>query len=53
VISDSYNPRGSTTSESFFKEKAIELVRRSKLNANPNGPEEQTGTVLVKFKVRG
>ena len=53
VISASYNPRGSTTSESFFKEKAIELVRRSKLNANPNGPEEQTGTVLVKFKVRG
>jgi hypothetical protein len=53
VISASYNPRGSTTSESFFKEKAIELVKRSKLNANPNGPEEQTGTVLVKFKVRG
>jgi hypothetical protein len=53
VISASYNPRGSTTSESFFKEKAIELVKRSKLNANPNGPEEQTGTVLVRFKVRG
>jgi hypothetical protein len=53
VISASYQPRGSTTSESFFKEKAIEIVRRSKLNANPNGPEEQTGTVLVKFKVRG
>jgi hypothetical protein len=53
VISASYNPRGSTTSESFFKEKAIELVKRSKLNANPNGPEEQTGPVLVRFKVRG
>jgi hypothetical protein len=53
VISATYQPRGSTTSESFYKEKAIDLVRRSKLNANPNGPEEQTGTVLVKFKVRG
>lgn len=53
VISASYQPRGSTTSESFFKEKAIEIVRRSKLNANPNGPQEQTGTVAVKFKVRG
>jgi outer membrane biosynthesis protein TonB len=53
VIGASYQPRGSTTSESFFKEKAIEIVRRSKLNTNPNGPEEQTGTVLVKFKVRG
>jgi outer membrane biosynthesis protein TonB len=53
VISASYQPRGSTTSESFFKEKAIEIVRKSKLNANPNGPEQQTGTVVVKFKVRG
>lgn len=53
VISASYQPRGSTTSESFFKEKAIEIVRKSKLNSNPNGPDEQTGTVLVKFKVRG
>lgn len=53
VISASYQPRGSTTSESFFKEKAVEIVRKSKLNSNPNGPDEQTGTVLVKFKVRG
>lgn len=53
VISATYQLRGSTTAESFYKEKALEIVRRSKLNANPNGPEEQTGTVLVKFKVRG
>ena len=53
VISATYQPRGSTTSDSFFKQKAIEIVRRSKLNANPNGPEEQTGTVAVKFKVKG
>jgi hypothetical protein len=53
VISATYQPRGSTTSESFYKEKAIEFVRKSKLNANPNGPDEQTGTVSVNFKVRG
>lgn len=53
VISATYQPRGSTTSESFFKQKAIDLVRWSKLNANPNGPEEQTGSVAVKFIVKG
>lgn len=53
VISATYQPRGSTTSESFFKEKAVEIVRRSKFTASPNAPEEQTGTVQVKFKVRG
>lgn len=53
VISATYQPRGSTSSDSFFKTKAVEMVRKSKFNANPNGPEEQTGTVLVRFKVRG
>jgi outer membrane biosynthesis protein TonB len=53
VVSATYQPRGSTTSDSFFKAKAVEIVRKSKFNANPNGPEEQTGTVLVRFKVRG
>lgn len=53
VLSANYQLRGSTTSESFFKEKAVEIVRKSKFNATPNGPDEQTGTVLVNFKVRG
>jgi TonB family protein len=53
VLSANYQLRGSTTSESFFKEKAVEIVRKSKFNAAPNGPDEQTGTVLVNFKVRG
>lgn len=53
VISANYQLRGSTTSESFFKEKAVEIVRKSKFNAAPSGPDEQTGTVLVNFKVRG
>lgn len=53
VVSATYQPRGSTSSDSFFKTKAVEMVRKSKFNANPSGAEEQTGTVLVKFKVRG
>jgi TonB family protein len=53
VLSANYQLRGSTTSESFFKEKAVEIVRKSKFNAAPGGPDEQTGTVLVNFKVRG
>lgn len=53
VLSASYQLRGSTTSESFFKEKAVEIVKKSKFNAAPSGPDEQTGTVLVNFRVRG
>lgn len=53
VISATYQLRGSTTSDQYYKNKAIEIVRKSKLNANPNGPDEQTGTVLVNFRVRG
>src|SRR5688572_4192559 len=52
VLSASYQPRGSTTANSYFKEKAVEIVRKSKLNADPSGAEEQTGTVTVNFKVK-
>jgi hypothetical protein len=53
VLSAEYQPRGSTTSENYYKEKAIEIVKKSRLNVDPNGADEQTGTVYVKFKVRG
>lgn len=53
VLSATYQLRGSTTSENYYKQKAIDMVKKSKLNANPNGPDEQTGTILVNFKVRG
>jgi hypothetical protein len=53
VLSATYQPRGSTTSEGYYKDKAIEIVKKSKLNTDPKGAEEQTGTVYVKFKVRG
>ena len=52
VLSASYQPRGSTTANSYFKDKAVEIVKKSKLNADPNGPDEQTGTVTVNFRVK-
>ncbi len=51
VLSASYQPRGSTTSSSSYKDKALEIVRKSKLNASPNGADEQTGTVVINFKI--
>lgn len=53
VISATYQLRGSTTSENYFKQKAIEIVKKSRFNAIENGPEEQTGTVWVNFRVKG
>lgn len=52
VISATYQPRGSTTSDAYFKEKAIEIVRKSKFNSLSTAPEEQTGTVQVNFRVK-
>jgi len=51
VLSASYQPRGSTTSSSSYKDKAIEIVKKSKLNASPNGDDEQTGTVIINFRI--
>jgi len=51
VLSASYQPRGSTTSSSSYKDKAIEIVKKSKLNAVANGDDEQTGTVIINFKI--
>ncbi|MEO5685266.1 MAG: hypothetical protein ABIQ88_21650 [Chitinophagaceae bacterium] len=50
VLSASYQPRGSTTSSSSYKDKAIEIVKKSKLNPG-GGDEEQTGTVVINFKI--
>ena len=51
VLSASYQPRGSTTSSSAYKDKALEIVRKSRLNAVANGDDEQTGTVIINFKI--
>lgn len=51
VLSATYQPRGSTTSSSSYKDKAIEIVKKSKLNVSANAEEEQTGTVIINFKI--
>ncbi|HEY4150744.1 MAG TPA: hypothetical protein VGM41_17520 [Chitinophagaceae bacterium] len=52
VISATYQVKGSTTSDAAYREKAIEIIRKSKLNANPNGEDEQRGTLTVDFRVK-
>jgi len=51
VLSASYQPRGSTTSSASYKDKAIEIVKKSKLNVSPGGDDEQTGTVIINFRI--
>lgn len=51
VLSATYQPKGSTTSNSFYKQKAIEKVKQSKLNPDPAGDDVQTGTIIINFKV--
>ena len=51
VLSATYQPRGSTTSSSSYKDKAIEIVKKSKLNVSPGAVDEQTGTVIINFKI--
>ncbi len=52
VLSASYQPKGSTTSDASYRDKALEIIRKSKLNANPNGDDEQRGTLTVDFRVK-
>lgn len=52
VLTASYQQKGSTTSDPAYRDKAIEIIRKSKLNANPNGDDEQRGTVTVEFRVK-
>jgi hypothetical protein len=50
VISAIYQQRGSTTANSYFINKAVELAR--KLKFNQGAADEQTGTIQFNFKVR-
>lgn len=51
VVSASYQPRGSTTSSSSYKDKAIEIVKKSKFNASATADDEQSGTVIINFRI--
>lgn len=50
VISATYQPRGSSTANAYYTNKAVELAR--KLKFNQGTADEQTGTIQFNFKVR-
>jgi len=50
VISETFQLRGSTTSNAYYVDKALSLARELKFNAG--NADEQTGTIQFNFKVR-
>jgi hypothetical protein len=52
VISATYQPRGSTTSEANLRDIALRKARQIKFSSAPNGAEEQTGTIIFIFKLK-
>lgn len=50
VVSASYQQRGSTTANSYFVNKAVELAYKLKFNSGT--ADQQTGTIQFNFKVR-
>lgn len=53
VVSATYQPRGSTTSNAKMKQIAIDKAKKLKFDANDNAAEEQIGTVVFNFVVQG
>ncbi len=51
VTAASVNPRGTTTTNQNIKSIAITKARQLKLNAG--SADEQTGTIVFDFKLRG
>lgn len=53
VVAATFQQRGSTTSNPNLKAIAIEKAKKIKMNASPDSPAEQVGTIIFNFKVRG
>ncbi|MCU0380188.1 MAG: hypothetical protein MUE58_03270 [Chitinophagaceae bacterium] len=52
VISASYQPRGSTTSDAGMREIALRKARQLKFNASPEGTETDLGTIIFNFRLK-
>lgn len=52
VISATYQPRGSTTSDASYREIALRKARGLKFNASPNGTETDLGTIVFNFRIK-
>ncbi len=52
VISASYQPRGSTSSDAGMKEIALRKARQLKFSTSTNDTEEQIGTIIFNFRLK-
>ena len=52
VIRATPGVRGSTTTSDYLKRKAKESAMKAKFSANPDAPEEQTGTIVYTFLLK-
>ncbi len=52
VISASYQPRGSTTSDGAMRDIALRKARQLKFSSTADGAEEQIGTIIFNFRLK-
>jgi hypothetical protein len=52
VISATYQPRGSTTSDAGMRDIALRKARQLKFNASPEGTETDLGTIIFNFRLK-
>ncbi len=52
VLSATYQPRGSTSSDAGMREIALRKARQLKLNAVSTGSDEQLGTIIFNFRLK-
>jgi outer membrane biosynthesis protein TonB len=52
VISATYQPRGSTTSDAGMREIALRKARQIHFNSSANGDEESIGTLIFNFRLK-
>jgi len=52
VLSATFQPRGSTTSDGGMREIAIRKARLLKFSANPEGSDTELGTIIFNFRLK-
>jgi hypothetical protein len=52
VVSATYQPRGSTTSDGGMRSIAIQKAKQIKFNPSENGGEESIGTIIFNFRLK-
>lgn len=52
VIGATYQPRGSTTSDSNLREIALRKARQIKFSSTTDGADEQVGTIIFNFRLK-